>query len=161
MSFGPRGKTVIIGGPHITLDPGAFDGACDVIQYPGRKQRHKTPEQVIAEVQRLYDLGCNRIALADDNFTVFRKRATAFAVLQDPVHRRRVGQHDHAATTDAGLDDRVLETGRGPVSLGCLQDPHHTRKLKGLPPFKNEARQVGPGRRVRLSGPGLARSPAH
>lgn len=142
--FRSRGKPVIIGGPHITLDPGAFDGACDVavtgefeeiaegfyadmlggtlkaryvggrpdlsrspvpawelfdndralvgvvqtsrgcpfecnycdvIQYLGRKQRHKTPDQVITEVQRLYDLGYNRIALADDNFTVYRKRA--------------------------------------------------------------------------------------
>ncbi|MDI1281813.1 radical SAM protein [Brevundimonas sp.] len=140
-----RGKPVIIGGPHITLDPAAFAGACDVavtgefeaiaagfyadmiadrlqphyaggrpeltlsptpawelfdndralvgvvqtsrgcpfecnfcdvIQYLGRNQRHKSNDQVITEVQRLYDLGYNRIALADDNFTVYRKRAT-------------------------------------------------------------------------------------
>lgn len=68
---------------------------------------------------------------------------------------------EYPAATDAGLDDRVLETGRGPVSPGCLQDPHRTRKLEGLPPSNNEARQVGPGRRVRLSGPGLAHSPVH
>lgn len=144
--FRARGTPVIIGGPHITLDPGAFEGACDVavtgefediaagfyadmlagalkpryaggrpdltrspapawklyendralvgvvqtsrgcpfecnycdvIQYLGRNQRHKGNDQVIAEVQQLYDLGYNRIALADDNFTVYRKRATA------------------------------------------------------------------------------------
>jgi len=144
--FRALGKPVIIGGPHITLDPKAFDGACDVavtgefeeiaegfyadmlagalksryaggrpdltrspvpawelfdndramvgvvqtsrgcpfecnycdvIQYLGRNQRHKSNDQVIAEVQRLYDLGYNRIALADDNFTVFRKRTTS------------------------------------------------------------------------------------
>ena len=144
--FRARGTPVIIGGPHITLDPQAFDGACDVavtgefeeiaagffadmlagalkpryaggrpdlttspvpawelfdndralvgvvqtsrgcpfecnycdvIQYLGRNQRHKSNDQVIAEVQRLYDLGYNRIALADDNFTVYRKRATS------------------------------------------------------------------------------------
>lgn len=144
--FRARGTPVIIGGPHITLDPEAFDGACDVavtgefeeiaegfyadllagalkpryaggrpdltrspvpawelfdndramvgvvqtsrgcpfecnycdvIQYLGRNQRHKSNDQVIAEVQRLYDLGYNRIALADDNFTVYRKRATS------------------------------------------------------------------------------------
>lgn len=143
--FRARGTPVIIGGPHITLDPEAFDGACDVavtgefeeiaggfyadmlagalkpryaggrpdltsspvpawelfdndralvgvvqtsrgcpfecnycdvIQYLGRNQRHKSNDQVIAEAQRLYDLGYNRIALADDNFTVYRKRAT-------------------------------------------------------------------------------------
>ncbi|HEY0599530.1 radical SAM protein [Brevundimonas sp.] len=144
--FRARGTPVIIGGPHITLDPEAFEGACDVavtgefeeiaegfyadmlsgalkpryaggrpdltrspvpawelfdndralvgvvqtsrgcpfecnycdvIQYLGRNQRHKSNDQVIAEVQRLYDLGYNRIALADDNFTVYRKRATS------------------------------------------------------------------------------------
>lgn len=145
-AFRARGKTVIIGGPHITLDPDAFEGACDVavsgefeaiaadfyadmlagslkpryvggrpdlatspppawalfdndralvgvvqtsrgcpfecnycdvIQYLGRNQRHKTNDQVIVEVQRLYDLGYSRIALADDNFTVYRKRAAS------------------------------------------------------------------------------------
>lgn len=142
--FRARGRTVIVGGPHITLDPAAFDGLCDVavlgefegiaesfyadmlagrmqpryvggqadliqspipawnlydnsraligvaqtsrgcpfecnfcdvIQYVGRKQRHKTDEQVLAEVQRLYDVGYNQIFLADDNLTVYRKRA--------------------------------------------------------------------------------------
>jgi len=145
-AFRARGRTVIIGGPHITLDPTAFAGVCDVavtgefeaiaadfytdmmrgalkavyaggrpdlagsptpawhlfdneralvgvvqtsrgcpfecnycdvIQYLGRAQRHKSNAQVLAEVQLLYDLGYNRIALADDNFTVYRKRATS------------------------------------------------------------------------------------
>jgi radical SAM superfamily enzyme YgiQ (UPF0313 family) len=145
-TFRAQGRTVIIGGPHITLDPTAFVGACDVavtgefeaiaagfyddmlrgelkpvyaggrpdlstsptpawhlfendralvgvvqtsrgcpfecnycdvIQYLGRVQRHKTNDQVLAEIQLLYDLGYNRIALADDNFTVYRKRATS------------------------------------------------------------------------------------
>lgn len=49
---------------------------CDVIQYVGRVQRHKTDAQVIAEVQKLYDLGYNSVFLADDNFTVYRRRAT-------------------------------------------------------------------------------------
>lgn len=48
---------------------------CDVIQYLGRVQRHKSNEQVIGEVQALYDHGYNLIALADDNFTVYRRRA--------------------------------------------------------------------------------------
>lgn len=48
---------------------------CDVIQYLGRVQRHKTDDQVIAEVQALYDLGYGFISLADDNFTVYRRRA--------------------------------------------------------------------------------------
>jgi len=48
---------------------------CDVIQYLGRVQRHKDNAQVIAEIQSLYDQGYNFISLADDNFTVYRKRA--------------------------------------------------------------------------------------
>lgn len=48
---------------------------CDVIQYLGRVQRHKTDDQVTHEVQALYDLGYNFISLADDNFTVYRRRA--------------------------------------------------------------------------------------
>lgn len=144
--FRRRGRTVIVGGPHISLDPDYFAGSydvavcgefeeiapaffsdmiggslkprydgsrpdlassplpawprydndralmgvvqtsrgcpfqcnfCDVIQYLGRVQRHKTDAQVLAEVQQLYDLGYNRIMLADDNFTVYRKRAAS------------------------------------------------------------------------------------
>ncbi len=48
---------------------------CDVIQYLGRVQRHKAESQVLEELQQLYDLGYANIGLADDNFTVYRKRA--------------------------------------------------------------------------------------
>jgi len=48
---------------------------CDVIQYLGRVQRHKANAQVIGEIQTLYDLGYDFVFLADDNFTVYRKRA--------------------------------------------------------------------------------------
>jgi len=50
---------------------------CDVIQYLGRKQRWKEPAQVIAELDQLYRLGCRDVLLADDNFTIVRKRARA------------------------------------------------------------------------------------
>jgi radical SAM superfamily enzyme YgiQ (UPF0313 family) len=50
---------------------------CDVIQYLGRKQRWKEPRQVIAELDQLYGLGCRDVLLADDNFTIVRKRARA------------------------------------------------------------------------------------
>lgn len=143
-SFRRRGKTVIMGGPHVSLAPELFEGRadcivvgefepiaetvfadmrrgalrprydgakadltrspmprwdlyandkavggvvqtsrgcpfechfCDVIQYLGRVQRHKDDAQVIAEIQNLYDHGYNFISLADDNFTVYRRRA--------------------------------------------------------------------------------------
>ncbi len=145
-TFRARGKTVVMGGPHVSLAPELFEGHadclvigelesaadelfadmrrgalqaryicaradlshsppprwdlypndlavsgvvqtsrgcpfechfCDVIQYLGRVQRHKDIAQVIAEIQLLYDLGHNFISLADDNFTVYRKRAKA------------------------------------------------------------------------------------
>lgn len=47
---------------------------CDVIQYLGRKQRHKPVAQVLAELDRLYALGFRAVLLADDNFTVYRAR---------------------------------------------------------------------------------------
>jgi hypothetical protein len=48
---------------------------CDVIAYLGRKQRHKPVSQVITELNQLYALGYRNVFLADDNFTVYRRRA--------------------------------------------------------------------------------------
>ena len=48
---------------------------CDVIQYLGRKQRWKDPDQVVRELDVLYSRGVRSIFLADDNFTVMRRRA--------------------------------------------------------------------------------------
>ncbi|WP_088241064.1 B12-binding domain-containing radical SAM protein [Calothrix rhizosoleniae] len=42
---------------------------CDIIVLYGRKSRTKTPEQLLAELERLYELGWRRsIFLVDDNF---------------------------------------------------------------------------------------------
>jgi radical SAM superfamily enzyme YgiQ (UPF0313 family) len=42
---------------------------CDIIELYGRKPRHKTPEQFIAELQNIYDLGFRGyIEIVDDNF---------------------------------------------------------------------------------------------
>ena len=57
---------------------------CDVIQYLGRKQRHKSVDQILAELDVLYRLGYRAVFLADDNFTVYRKRAkSVLAALRD------------------------------------------------------------------------------
>jgi len=50
---------------------------CDVIQYLGRKQRWKDPDQVVRELDVLYGLGFRDVFLADDNFTVMRRRTHA------------------------------------------------------------------------------------
>lgn len=47
---------------------------CDVIQYLGRRQRWKDPEQVIRELNILYVRGYRHVFFADDNFTVMRRR---------------------------------------------------------------------------------------
>lgn len=48
---------------------------CDVIVYLGRKQRHKSIDQVIAELDLLYKYKYSTIFLADDNFTAYRQKA--------------------------------------------------------------------------------------
>jgi hypothetical protein len=48
---------------------------CDVIQYLGRKQRHKPVERVLAELDEIARLQYRTVFLADDNFTVYRSRA--------------------------------------------------------------------------------------
>src|SRR4051794_8434806 len=48
---------------------------CDVIQYQGRKQRHKNIDQVAAELSELYAHGFRDVFIVDDNFTVHRRWA--------------------------------------------------------------------------------------
>lgn len=50
---------------------------CDVIQYAGQKQRHKNPEQVVAEIEALSKTGVRNVFLADDNLTANRGKAMA------------------------------------------------------------------------------------
>ena len=48
---------------------------CDVIQYLGRKQRHKPVANVLHELDDQYRYGYRSVFLADDNFTAYRQRA--------------------------------------------------------------------------------------
>lgn len=84
---------------------------CDVIQYLGRVQRHKDDAQVIAEIQNLYDLGYGLISLADDNFTVYRKRARS--LLQAIAGWNGAQGRDHVGfvtqmSIDVARDDALL-----------------------------------------------------
>jgi radical SAM superfamily enzyme YgiQ (UPF0313 family) len=84
---------------------------CDVIQYLGRKQRHKSVEQILDELESLYALDYRNIFLADDNFTVYRKRAKEVLAALGDWNRRHA--HDPVAfgtqlSIDAARDPEIM-----------------------------------------------------
>jgi hypothetical protein len=84
---------------------------CDVIQYQGRKQRHKSVEQVLAELDHLYRHGFRKIFIVDDNFTVHRK--WAHAVLDAFIEWGKKHADDPVsfstqASLDIARDDELL-----------------------------------------------------
>jgi radical SAM superfamily enzyme YgiQ (UPF0313 family) len=85
---------------------------CDIIILYGRKPRTKSPQQFLAELQRLYDLGWRRsIFLVDDNF-IGNKRNVKL-LLQDL--KTWMIEHDHPfflnteASVDLAQDEELLE----------------------------------------------------
>ncbi len=51
---------------------------CDVVNLNGRKPRHKTPDQVLAELATIYSLGWRReVFICDDNFVGYPDQARA------------------------------------------------------------------------------------
>jgi len=85
---------------------------CDVIQYLGRKQRHKPVGQVLAELDQLYQLGYRTVFLADDNFTVYRSRAKELLVaLRDWNARQSDGaiRFNSQVSIDAAGDEEMLQ----------------------------------------------------
>ncbi len=84
---------------------------CDVIQYLGRKQRHKSVEQILEELDVLYGYGYRAVLLADDNFTVYRKRAKGLLrALREWNNNRPDGPVAFATqvSIDAAKDDEIL-----------------------------------------------------
>ena len=99
---------------------------CDVIAYLGRVQRHKSNDQVIAEIQALYDHGYDFIALADDNFTVYRKRARA--LLSDIARWNGKEGRDYVVfTTQMSID-----VARDPELLALCNDAGLLNTFIGL-----------------------------
>jgi radical SAM superfamily enzyme YgiQ (UPF0313 family) len=85
---------------------------CDVIQYLGRKQRHKSPEQVLAELDVLYDIGYRFVFLADDNFTVYRARAKELLLaLKEWNDARTQGRMSFSTqvSIDCSRDEELLQ----------------------------------------------------
>jgi hypothetical protein len=98
---------------------------CDVIQYLGRKQRHKSPEQVLAELDELYRHGYRVVFLADDNLTVYRARAKELlAAIRDWNDLRTQGrvQFSTQVSIDCAKDNEMLklcsEAGLATVFVG-------------------------------------------
>lgn len=85
---------------------------CDVIQYLGRRQRHKPVDQIISELGTLYQIGFRDVFLSDDNFTVYRRRAkAALAAIRD----WNIGRPDGPVTfmtqlsIDAAKDAEIMQ----------------------------------------------------
>ena len=117
---------------------------CDVIQYLGRKQRWKDPEHVVRELDVLYSLGYRGVFLADDNFTVVRKRARALLERIAAWNRARPDGRMHFATQvsiDLARDPDLLalcvEAGMRSVFIGIetpneesLAETHKRQNLR-------------------------------
>jgi radical SAM superfamily enzyme YgiQ (UPF0313 family) len=85
---------------------------CDVIQYAGRKQRHKPVAQILAELDLLARLGYRSVFLADDNFTVYRKHAKEIlTALRDwnRAHPETLVNFATQVSIDAARDEELLE----------------------------------------------------
>jgi radical SAM superfamily enzyme YgiQ (UPF0313 family) len=95
---------------------------CDVIQYLGRKQRWKDPDQVVRELDVLYGLGFRDIFFADDNFTVMRRRTHALLERVAGWNRARPAgkvRFSTQASIDLARDDDLLKA-CGDAGLGTI-----------------------------------------
>ncbi len=84
---------------------------CDVIQYLGRQQRHKPIDNLLAELDALYELGYRGVFLADDNLTVYRKKAKAIlAAIRDWNAARTDGPiaFSTQVSIDAARDPEIM-----------------------------------------------------
>jgi len=75
---------------------------CDIIIIFGRKPRIKTPEQVIAEIDAQYRMGCQIIFLVDDNF-IGNKKASK-DILRAIIKWQRKHGYPLSFFTEASLD---------------------------------------------------------
>ena len=84
---------------------------CDVIEYVGRKQRHKPIDLVLRELDELYRYGYRTVFLADDNFTIYRARAKELlAAIHDWNARQTDGRIRFTTqiSIDAASDTEML-----------------------------------------------------
>jgi radical SAM superfamily enzyme YgiQ (UPF0313 family) len=85
---------------------------CDIIVLYGRKPRTKTPQQLIAELQYLYDLGWRRsIFLVDDNFIGNKRNAKLLlpALKQWQIERNFPFSFATEASVDLAADEELMQ----------------------------------------------------
>lgn len=82
---------------------------CDVIQYAGRKQRHKPIDQILAELDLLYKYGYRAVFIADDNFTVYRRRAKELLNAIKDWNRPHQVAFSTQLSIDIATDDEILQ----------------------------------------------------
>jgi hypothetical protein len=82
---------------------------CDVIQYLGRNQRHKPVDRVIAELDELFARGYRTIFLADDNFTVYRRRCKELLEAMKWWRRNHRVDFITQVSIDAARDEELLD----------------------------------------------------
>lgn len=85
---------------------------CDIIVLYGRKPRTKEPEQLLAELQRLYDLGWRgSVFMVDDNFIGNKRNVKRLLVaLKDwQAERSYPFRFDTEASLDLADDDEMID----------------------------------------------------
>ena len=85
---------------------------CDVIEYLGRLQRHKSVANVLRELDELYRYGYRAVFLCDDNFTVARSRAKELLRAIRDWNRQQTDGKVIISTQlsiDAARDDELID----------------------------------------------------
>jgi len=115
---------------------------CDIIVLYGRKPRTKTPSQLLAELQALYDIGWRRsVFLVDDNF-IGNKRNVKL-MLRELVSWMAAHEYPFRFSTEASVDlgqdqellDLMVQANFGGVFLG-IETPD-TESLSMTQKFQN------------------------
>ena len=85
---------------------------CDVAALYGNQPRHKSPYQVIAELEHLYQLGARgKVLIADDNFVADKKIAKAICreMIKWNRHRSEPFSFDTQASVNLGQDLEMID----------------------------------------------------
>lgn len=104
---------------------------CDIVNLYGRLPRYKTPPQVIAELDALFNLGWRGpVMIVDDNFIGGKKHARAILRELIPWSKQRGGPFAFSTQTSVNLGqdletiDLMTEANFGNVLIG-IESPDH------------------------------------